>query len=107
MKRYGKVIKIKPEKLAEYEELHANAWDGVLKKISECNIRNFSIHFGGGYLFSYYEYIGSDYEADMEKMAQDATTQKWWQLTDACQEKVDWASDGEWWSDLREVFFNP
>jgi L-rhamnose mutarotase len=105
MKRYAKVIQVKPEKLAEYEQLHANCWEGVCKKIAECNITNFSIHYGGGYLFSYYEYVGTDYEADMLKMAQDETTQKWWEFTDSCQDPVSWAKDGEWWSDLREVFY--
>ncbi len=42
--RYGSVIGLKPEKLEEYKELHANVWPGVLKKIKECNIRNYSIY---------------------------------------------------------------
>ena len=29
MKRVGQVIKVKPEKLAYYKELHANCWPGV------------------------------------------------------------------------------
>ena len=37
--------------------------------IQECNIRNYSIYYRDGYLFSYYEYVGDDYEADMAKMA--------------------------------------
>ena len=44
--RYGSVIGLKPEKLEEYKELHANVWPGVLKKIKECNIRNYSIYLG-------------------------------------------------------------
>lgn len=104
VERHASVIKVKPEKLAEYEELHANCWEDVLKMITECNLTNYSIFYGGGYLFSYYEYVGTDYEADMLKMAEDETTRKWWELTDPCQEKVDWAKEGEWWSSLREVF---
>ena len=104
MKRYGSVIKLKPEMEEEYKKLHANCWEKVLKQINDCGIRNYSIFFGGGYLFSYFEYIGNDYEADMQKMADDSETQKWWSLTDPCQEKVEWAKDGEWWSELQEVF---
>jgi hypothetical protein len=35
VKRYGNVIGLRPEKLEEYKELHANVWPGVLKMIKE------------------------------------------------------------------------
>lgn len=104
MKRYGSVIKVRPEKLQEYKRLHAAAWPEVLAKIAEVHITNYSIYYGGGYLFSYYEYVGDDYEADMEKMARDPATKRWWALTDPCQEAVPWAAPGEWWSAMEEVF---
>ena len=31
MERFGSIIKLKPEKLAEYKELHADVWPDVLK----------------------------------------------------------------------------
>lgn len=69
MKRYGSVIGVKPEKLEEYKKLHAAVWPAVLAMISECNIRNYSIYYKDGMLYSYYEYIGNDYEKDMQRMA--------------------------------------
>ena len=78
--RYGTVIRVKPEKLDEYKALHANPWSGVNKMIRECNIRNYSIYYRDGYLFSYFEYTGKDFEADMQKMALDSLTQEWWKL---------------------------
>ncbi len=65
VQRYGMVIGIKPDKIEEYKQLHANAWPGVLKTIRECNIRNYSIYLkevepGNYYLFSYFEYTGVD-----------------------------------------------
>lgn len=104
MKRYGSVIKLKPEMEKEYKRLHANCWESVLKQIHDSGMRNYSIFFGGGYLFSYFEYVGEDFDGDMKKMADDPETKKWWALTDPCQEKVEWAKDGEWWSTLEEVF---
>jgi L-rhamnose mutarotase len=80
MKRYGMVIKVKSEKLEEYKNLHAAVWPKVLDTIRKCNIRNYSIYHKDGYLFSYFEYIGEDFEADMAKMAADPTTQKWWDV---------------------------
>jgi L-rhamnose mutarotase len=102
--RYGTVIKVKPEKLEEYKALHANPWPGVNKMIRECNIRNYSIYYRDGYLFSYFEYTGIDFEADMQKMAADSLTQAWWKLTDPCQEPVETAGEGVWWADMEEVY---
>jgi L-rhamnose mutarotase len=104
MQRYGSVIKLKPEKLAEYKELHANAWPEVLQKISECNIRNYSIYYKDGFLFSYFEYHGEDFAADMQKMAADPKTQEWWKLTDPCQEPLETRQPGEWWASMEEFF---
>ena len=78
MKRYGSVIRVRPEKLEEYKKLHAEVWPGVRRMIAECGLRNYSIYYKDGFLFSYYEYVGDDYAADMAKMAADPETQRWW-----------------------------
>jgi L-rhamnose mutarotase len=102
--RYGTVIRVIPEKLEEYKALHAQPWQGVNRKLKEVNIRNYSIYYRDGYLFSYFEYTGSDFEADMELMAQDSLTQEWWKLTDPCQQPVESAGEGVWWAPMEEVY---
>jgi L-rhamnose mutarotase len=104
MQRYGSVIKLKPEKLAKYKELHANVWPTVLKMIRECNIHNYSIYYKDGFLFSYFEYHGYDFAADMKKMAADPKTQEWWKLTDPCQQPLETCKPGEWWASMEEFF---
>jgi len=104
MKRYGSVIRVLPEKLEEYKRLHAAVWPDVLKMIKDCNIRNYSIYYKDGYLFSYFEYIGTDFDADMAKMAADPTTQKWWAVCKPCQSPLPTRKPGEWWADMEEVF---
>lgn len=104
MQRYGSVIKLKPEKLAEYKELHANVWPEVLSMIRQCHIRNYSIYYKDGFLFSYFEYHGEDFAADMQKMAADPKTQEWWKLTDPCQEPLETRQPGEWWASMEEFF---
>ncbi|GGI45650.1 hypothetical protein GCM10008018_13220 [Paenibacillus marchantiophytorum] len=104
MIRRGSVIKVKPECLKEYVKLHANPWEAVNQKIKQCNIQNYSIYYKDGYLFSYYEYTGNDFVADMQKMAEDPATQGWWKLTDPCQEPLDTRKEGEWWAAMDEVF---
>lgn len=104
MKRFGQIIGVKPEKLAEYRKLHAAVWPGVLSMIGKCNIRNYSIYHRNGLLFAYFEYTGKDFEADMAKMAADPATQKWWDLCKPCQAPMKTHSEGEWWSTMEEVF---
>jgi len=104
VKRFGWVIKVKPEKLEDYKKLHVNPWPEVNAMIKECNIQNYSIYYRDGLLFSYLEYTGNDFEADMEKMAADSITREWWKLTDPCQEPVDSAEEGVWWADMEEVY---
>jgi L-rhamnose mutarotase len=107
--RYAMVIGLKAEKIARYEELHADPWEGVLRRITACNIRNYSIYKteidqGKFYLFGYFEYVGDDFEADMDRMAGDAETQRWWKETDPCQLKIATAGEEDWWVTMDEVF---
>jgi L-rhamnose mutarotase len=104
MVRYGSVIGVRAEKLEEYKRLHAAVWPDVLKMIGECNIRNYSIYYYDGFLFSYFEYVGNDYEADMAKMAADPMTQKWWDVCKPCQRPLESRKEGEWWAVVEEVF---
>ena len=104
MKRYGSVIKVVPEKIEEYKRLHATVWPGVLEMIQKCNIRNYSIYYKDGYLFSYYEYIGENYVADMDRMAADPETQRWWSVCEPCQQPLETRTQGEWWANMEEVF---
>jgi len=104
MRRMGQMIRIRPEKEARYKELHAAAWPGVLSMIKECNIQNFSIFMRDGFLFSFFEYVGENYEADMKKMADDPLTQEWWSECKPCQQPVETAKENEWWVDMEEVF---
>ncbi|MEM7445931.1 MAG: L-rhamnose mutarotase [Pseudomonadota bacterium] len=106
MTRMGMVIGIRPEKIAEYKRLHADTWPEILAKISDCNIRNYTIFLREpeNLLFGYWEYHGDDFAADAAKMAADPTTQKWWELTDPCQVRMESAADGEQWSMMEEVF---
>ena len=104
MKRYGQAIKVKPEKLDYYKELHANPWPDVLKMIKKCNMQNYSIYFKDDFLFAYFEYVGDDFESDMKKMADDPQTQKWWDECMPCHEPLETRTEGEWWANMEEVF---
>ncbi|GLY70847.1 L-rhamnose mutarotase [Amycolatopsis taiwanensis] len=104
MRRVAQVIRVKPEKLAEYVELHRAVPEPVLDRLRRSNIANYSIHLLGNELFSYFEYHGEDLDADLAAIAADEATQAWWRLTDPCQEPVPEARPGEWWASMDQVF---
>ncbi|MEM1163630.1 MAG: L-rhamnose mutarotase [Pseudomonadota bacterium] len=106
MQRMGMMIGLEPEKAAEYKRLHADVWPGVLKMISDCNIRNYSIYLKEpeNILFGYWEYHGEDFAADAAKMAADPETQRWWDVCMPCQKPLETRKDGEWWAMMEEVF---
>lgn len=108
--RVQSVIGVKKEALARYKELHAAVWPAVLERIKQCNMQNYSIALGqldddNYYLFSYFEYVGDDFEGDMAAMAADPVTQQWWAECKPCQQPCRHRGEGAWWMDLEEVFF--
>ena len=104
MKRYGQLIGVKPEKFESYKRYHAAVWPEVLDMIKKCNISNYSIFHKDNMLYAYFEYTGSDFNADMARMAADPKTQEWWSIMEPMQAPVDTRGKGEWWADMEEVF---
>ena len=88
IKRIGSVIGVKPDQIAEYERIHADVWPGVLATLKRSNVTKFSIFRHENTLFSYMEYSGSDYEADMALISADPITQDWWKVTAPMQNPV-------------------
>ena len=104
------MIGLRPEKLDEYVRLHAAVWPGVLKTINDCHIRNYSIYLrrlpdGRHYLFSYFEYTGDDFHADMARMAADpAHAAMVGRLQAVPASRCPIVRQGEWWAQMEEVF---
>ena len=103
-KRVAKIIKVRDEKTEEYVELHRKVWPSVLETLKKSNIRNYSIFLKDGLLFSYFEYQGSNYDLDMQKIAKDSATRNWWKLTDPCQISFESENTKDPWSKMIEVF---
>jgi L-rhamnose mutarotase len=103
-KRIGSVIGVKPDQIAEYERIHAEVWPGVLATLKRANVSKFSIFRFENMLFSYMEYTGKDYEADMALISADPVTQDWWKVTAPMQNPVPQKKENEWWHQIPEVF---
>lgn len=116
-RRIGMAIGLRPEMEARYRALHTDPWRAVLERITRSHVRNYSIYLaelpGGLFLFSYFEYTGEDFAADMAALAADPETRRWWRETDPCQRPlatsagVTGSHDGAWWTTLEEVFHHP
>lgn len=104
MRRFGQIIGLDPDSYEKYTAYHAAVWPEILDMIKACNISNYSIFHKDGLLFAYMEYTGSDFAADMEKMAADLKTQEWWSIMMPMQRPVANRAEGEWWADMEEVF---
>jgi len=102
--RYGMVIGLAPGQEEEYLRLHRSVWPQVEATLTAHGIRNYTIFRRAELLFAYYEYVGQDHDADLARIAQDPVTQKWWELTDPCQQRLPDAQPGEQWSRLEPVW---
>ncbi|KAI1212843.1 rhamnose mutarotase [Annulohypoxylon truncatum] len=112
-RRIAQVVKLKPEFVDKYKEVHAAVWPEVLQQIKDCNIQDYSICHdpGTGILFATFKYVGYDYSGDMERMRGNPKVREWWAMTDGFQESlVPGAKSSEsgnpaWWKELEEVFY--
>ena len=104
MERHGQLIGLDPQRFDDYKKYHEKIWPEIAQTIRECNIKNYSIFQFEDKLFAYFEYVGSDFESDMEKMAENKKTQEWWAIMEPMQRPVDNRKKGEWWAEMNEVF---
>ena len=107
IKRYGMMIKIKPEGLEEWKRLHdrRNSWPEVVNAITNVgHMRNFNLYYKDGYAFGYFEYHGDDLEVDEKKLKSIPIYKKWLSLNDPLQEPLETRKPGEWWAYMEEVY---
>lgn len=106
--RIGMVIGVKADQIKAYEALHAASNPGVRDLLNKYHMHNFSIYIhqlddGKYYLFGYYEYTGTDYKGDMEKLAAEPRNQKWLSVTAPMQVPL---TGEQTWATMKEVYHN-
>ena len=103
-RRYGMVLRVRPERFEEYKRYHAAVWPEVLARITASRIKTYSIYHKEGWLFSYFEYWGDDFEADMKLVAADVATRRWWSIMEPMQIPLPSREPQEWGARMEEVF---
>jgi L-rhamnose mutarotase len=104
MKRFGQIIGVDPAQFEKYRDYHSAVWPEVLEMIKSCHISNYSIFHKDGMLFAYLEYTGTDFAADMARMAAHPKTREWWSVMEPMQRPLQSRTEGEWWAGMEEVF---
>jgi L-rhamnose mutarotase len=75
MTRVAWTARLRPDKVDEYVEAHANVWPDALAAITAAGIRNYSIFLSGNRVFAYYECDDPDEAVRVEAEAE--ATQRW------------------------------
>lgn len=107
-KRVGMVIGLKPDKIAEYRNLHADSNPGVRDLLRKYNMRSFSIFLvkmddGNYYEFGVYDYVGNNYEEDMAKLAAEPRNKEWLKVCDPLQMPL---KGEQSWKIMEQVYYN-
>jgi len=103
-KRFGHLIRLKPEYEERYIVLHAHPFPGLIDQLRTSGLCNYSIFHHDNLLFSFYEYVGDNYEADMVAISENDTVQDWWTLTDSMQETLAPEDSDLWWMPMNEIW---
>ena len=105
MKRMGMVIGVKPERIAEYKKTHAAVWPEVLAKISDCNMRNYTIFLREpeNLLFGYFEAADS-FQASLAGMETEEVNERWQAAMSPYFEALGGARPDENMLEITEVF---
>ena len=107
VKRVGMVVGIKIDQIETYKKLHADSNPGVRDLLAKYHMHNFSIFLqeieGKWYEFGYYEYTGSDFDADMAKLDKEPRNIEWLKSCDPMQVALPGAKG---WTVMERVYFN-
>lgn len=78
MQRVGLLLKVKPDKIEEYKQIHANVWPELLAELRAAGIRNYSLWLApDGTEFGYLEC--DDWEAACDYLAKSPVHDRWQQ----------------------------
>lgn len=69
------VLRVRPDKIAEYVEAHRNVWPEMLAALRDAGIRNYTIFRNGNEVFGYFE--SDDLEAAGRYMAEQEVNARW------------------------------
>lgn len=105
-RRFGQLIGLDPTRLDEYRRYHKEIWPEIATAIGKAGICNYSIFYRQGQLFGYFEYDGpeDEFEERMAGIASAPRMREWWDLMGPMQKPLEDRKEGQWWTDMEEIF---
>ena len=105
MKRFGRVLRLRPGARAEYERAHKEIWPAVADTIGRLGIRNYSIYCYHDWLFSYFELPD---DASLDELSHQALAseacQRWEKRMQELQEPLPESGNESWWVPMDELW---
>ena len=105
IKRYGMVIKLKPEKKDYYIKNHQNVWPEILKELKKIKIKNYSIFLKEDFMFGYLEYEGNKFDKDMAEMENIPIVKEWTELMIDCFNPFPNNENNNSWVLMDQIFY--
>lgn len=104
MKRVGFMLKVRPEKLAEYKHHHEQVWPEMLQALRASGWHNYSLFVrDDGLLFGYFETPDS-LQAAQARMADQAINTRWQEFMAPYFESPNNARPDQMFIELYEIF---
>ena len=104
MKRVGFLLKVRPEKIAEYKEAHQNVWPEMKEALNRTGWHNYSLYMReDGLLFGYFE-TPQDFQTALDGMEKEAINEKWQAAMAPFFEALEGKRADESMLELEEVF---
>jgi L-rhamnose mutarotase len=104
MKRVGFILKVKPEKIAEYKVHHQQVWPEMLDALRRTGWHNYSLFMrDDGLLFGYVE-VEESFAASLAGMAQEEVNARWQDFMAPYFENLTGAHADQSMAELEEVF---
>lgn len=104
MKRVGFLLKVKPDKIAEYKAHHAQVWPEMLEALRRTGWHNYSLFMRpDGTLFGYFE-AEESFQASLDGMAAEEVNARWQEFMAPYFENLGGAHADESMQELEEVF---
>jgi L-rhamnose mutarotase len=104
MKRVGFLLKVKPDKVREYRELHRAVWPEMIEALRRNGWHRYSLFLGeDGLLFGCFE-TPESFRAALQGMSKEEVNRKWQEFVASCFENTDGARADESMQELVEVF---
>lgn len=104
MKRVGFMLKVKPDLIEEYKEIHKQVWPEMLEALRATGWHNYSLFMNeNGLLFGYFE-TPESLHAAQTAMAETDVNQRWQDAMSAYFEIPEGAHPDAMFIELEEVF---